>query len=179
MCWTEPDTHVQLNEPQKGDEEQVECHKETEGAADIRDGLALCRWYKQVWGREGHRRGVGRIQRGDGRQTAPEVPIVFTRHSCSETGNTPCSRRHNYGAMCWLNEHHCLILNKTLVSKKEKCNNTLYSVVDNPKCLVRCHDEKMTQESVSPFILCALSSLCAAGSWCRIWSYRSLIFLDN
>lgn len=74
-------THIQLNNPQEGDEEQIECHKETEGAADIRDGLALCRWGKHVWRREGQRGRVGSIQGSDGRKAAPELAILSTRHS--------------------------------------------------------------------------------------------------
>lgn len=45
MCpptWPRP-THIQLNDPEQGDEEQIEGNKETEGAADIRDSLALLR----------------------------------------------------------------------------------------------------------------------------------------
>lgn len=86
-------THIQLNNPQKGDEEQIERHEETEGAADIRDGLALCRRDKHVRGREGHRRRVGSIQGSDGRQAAPELTILSAWHSWGETGNSPCNRR--------------------------------------------------------------------------------------
>lgn len=91
---------------------------------------------------------------------------------------------------CWLNEHHWLRLNETLFTLVRKISGiTCYTHLlvsrttdrlwDNPKCLVSCHDKQMTQDSVSPLILCALSTLCAAGSWCRIWFYTSLIFLDT
>lgn len=42
-------THIELDDPQEGDEEQVKGDKETEGAADVRDGLAfLQRWWDEV-----------------------------------------------------------------------------------------------------------------------------------
>lgn len=41
-------THIQLNNPQEGDEKQIERHKQAEGAADVGDGLALCRRHEQV-----------------------------------------------------------------------------------------------------------------------------------
>lgn len=75
-------SHVELNNPQQGYEEQVEGHKETEGAAHVRNGLALCKRYIQVRGREGQRGGVGSVQGGDGREAAPVFPTaVYTRHS--------------------------------------------------------------------------------------------------
>lgn len=74
-------THIHLDNPQKGDEEQVERHEEAEGAADIGDGLALCGRDKHVRGREGHRSRVGSIQGSDGRQAAPELAILSARHS--------------------------------------------------------------------------------------------------
>lgn len=79
-----PRTYIQLDDPQKGDEEQVKGHKQAEGAAHVRDGLALRRWYEQVRGREGQRGGVGGIQGGDGGQAVPQLPVVSTRHSCGE-----------------------------------------------------------------------------------------------
>lgn len=82
-------THIQLDNPEKRDEEEVECHKETEGAADIRDSLALCRWHQHVRRREGQRCGVGGVKGGDGREASPELPILSSRHSCCETGNSP------------------------------------------------------------------------------------------
>lgn len=81
-------THIQLNNPQKGDEEQVEGHEETEGASDVRDGLALGGWYQQV--REGQRRREGGVQGADAREAAPELPVVSTWHSCGESGNSRC-----------------------------------------------------------------------------------------
>lgn len=84
--------HIQLNDPQEGDEEQVERHKETEGAPDIRDGLALFGRYKQVRGRDGQGRRVGSVQGGDGREAAIELAVLSARHSCSETGNSPCNK---------------------------------------------------------------------------------------
>lgn len=81
----EPETYVQLDDPQERDEEQVKGHKETEGAAHVRDGLTRCRWYQQVGGRERHRGGVGGIQGGDKGEVAPELPVVSARHSRGET----------------------------------------------------------------------------------------------
>lgn len=88
-----PNTHIQLNNPQEGDEKQIEGHKQAEGAADVGDGLALCRRHEQVRRRDGQRRGVGGIQRRDARQAAPQLPIVSTRHACGQTGNA-----------CWAKE---------------------------------------------------------------------------
>lgn len=87
-----PGTYVQLDNPQKRDEEQIKGHKEAEGATHVRDGLALCRGYEQVRGREGHRGGVGRIQGGDDGQAAPQLPVVSHRHSCGEAGISPCNK---------------------------------------------------------------------------------------
>ena len=43
LCPEPPPTHVQLNDPEQGDEEQVEGDEQTEGAADVGDGPALLR----------------------------------------------------------------------------------------------------------------------------------------
>lgn len=49
LCPQPHRTHIQLNDPEQGDEEQIEGNKETEGAADIRDSLALLRrWQEKV-----------------------------------------------------------------------------------------------------------------------------------
>ena len=82
-------THIQLYNPEERDEEEVEGNKETEGAADVGDGLALCRWNQQVWGRERQWCGVRGVQGGDGREAGPELPILSPRHSCCETGDSP------------------------------------------------------------------------------------------
>lgn len=89
VCFTELNTYIQLNNPKEGDEEKIERHKETEGAADIRNGFALRRRHQQVRRREGERCRVGSIKGGDGREAASDVPILSTRHSCSETGGPP------------------------------------------------------------------------------------------
>lgn len=92
VCWTWMETHVQLNNPQKGDEEQIERHKEEEGAPHVGDGSALRGWHQQVRGREWQRRRVGSIQGGDGREATPELPVLSTWHSCGETGNSPWNK---------------------------------------------------------------------------------------
>lgn len=90
-----PGTYVQLDNPQKRDEEQVKGHKEAEGATHVRDGLALCGGHEQVGGGEGHRGGVGGIQSVDDGQAAPQLPVVSHRHSCGEAGLSPCNRGKN------------------------------------------------------------------------------------
>lgn len=85
-------THVKLNNPEKGDEEKVEGHKETESAPHVRDLLALYRWCQQVRGWDGHQCRVGSIQGGDGGEAAPELPIGSTMHSCCDTGKSTCSK---------------------------------------------------------------------------------------
>lgn len=92
VSWTWMETHVQLNNPQKGDEEQIERHKEEEGAPHVGDGSALRGWHQQVRGREWQRRRVGSIQGGDGREATPELPVLSTWHSCGETGNSPWNK---------------------------------------------------------------------------------------
>lgn len=87
-----PGTYVQLDNPQKRDEEQVKGHKEAEGATHVRDGLALRRWYKQVRRREGQRGGVGGIQGGDDGQAAPQLAVASARHPCGEAGISPCNK---------------------------------------------------------------------------------------
>lgn len=84
------DTHIQLDYPQEGDEEQVKGHKQAEGAADVRDDLALGRRHKQVRRRDGHGRGEGGVERGEGRRGASQLPIVSTRHPCGQTGKSRC-----------------------------------------------------------------------------------------
>lgn len=84
------DTHIQLDYPQEGDEEQVKGHKQAEGAADVRDDLALGRRHKQVRRRDGHGRGEGGVERGEGRRGASQLSIVSTRHPCGQTGKSRC-----------------------------------------------------------------------------------------
>lgn len=82
-------THIQLDDPQEGDEEQVKGHKQAEGAADVGDDLALARRHEKVRRRDGHGRGVGGIEGGDGRRAATQVPIASTRHSCGQDRKDP------------------------------------------------------------------------------------------
>ena len=46
LCPEPRPTHVQLNDPEQGDEEQVEGDEQTEGAADVGDGPALLRQWR-------------------------------------------------------------------------------------------------------------------------------------
>lgn len=52
-------TYIQLDDPEEGDEEEVESDEEAEGAADIGDGLPLCRRGGQVVRRGKGERGLG------------------------------------------------------------------------------------------------------------------------
>lgn len=90
-------THVQLNDPEKWDEEQIERHEKTEGATDVGDGSALCGWHEQVRRREGQRRRVGSIQGGNGGEATPELPVLSTWHSCDNTGNFSWGKADAFG----------------------------------------------------------------------------------
>lgn len=82
-------THIQLDDPEQGDEEQVEGHEEAEGAAHVGDGFLLSGG--QVVGRRVGERGlrVGGVQGGDGREAPHELAAFHSaRHACSADRGT-------------------------------------------------------------------------------------------
>ena len=87
-------THIELNDPQEGDEEEVEGNEETECPPHVRDDLSLPGGYQHVWRGQGHSCRVGGVQGGNGREASPQLPVVYPWHSCAETGyNGSCSDR--------------------------------------------------------------------------------------
>lgn len=73
-----PTTYVQLNDPQQGDKQKVEGHKEAERPPNIRDALFLSRF---IW------LDAGRKGSGVNRARTPHTAAALTGHDCSLSSN--------------------------------------------------------------------------------------------